>query len=72
MNVLALGGPRKMRVSIPEVMEDGSKIVWKPKERNESMIDRSKKGSYSGMIQYCNKKPVWVEGKMLPEVGTDS
>jgi tubby-related protein 1 len=59
--VLGMKGPRKMRVIIPTVSEEGQRTVWKPMKSEEGMVARYKAGDLKNMFAFQNKAPVWNE-----------
>ena len=41
-NLLGARGPRKMKLILPFVNEEGKMEIWKPKRKNDSMLQRFK------------------------------
>lgn len=58
-NLLGSRGPRKMKVCLPEVKEDGSRVVWRPTRKSDEMIQRFKDQDMTGLIKLINKPPRW-------------
>ncbi len=58
-NLLGARGPRKIRVLIPSLKENGEPIEWKPLKEKEGLIDKFKGGQTEGLLFYRNKPPKW-------------
>lgn len=60
-NILGLKGPRRIGVAIPGMTSDGSRVVLKNKEPNDSIVNRMKNNVSSHLIRMENKVPAWNE-----------
>lgn len=60
-NVYGMKGPRKMRVVIPTITEDGTRTQFRPMKSNDSMIEKYKANDLKGLLVLQNKSPVWNE-----------
>jgi len=59
-NVLGSRGPRKMKVLVPNVNEEGVRAVLRPTTMEDTMIERYKAGKESDNVQVLkNKQPKW-------------
>ncbi|EGR30002.1 hypothetical protein IMG5_144760 [Ichthyophthirius multifiliis] len=58
-NLLGSRGPRKMKIIIPEVMENGQQIVIKPMSNKEGLLAMYKSGRKEQQLHYFNKPPKW-------------
>lgn len=59
-NVLGSRGPRKMKVIVPNVDEQGNRTVLKPTTIEDTMIERYKAGKECDDVQVLkNKQPKW-------------
>lgn len=48
-----------MKVFVPGLNSDDSRISWKPKKESESMLEKFKKNETRDMIILQNKSPTW-------------
>lgn len=65
-NILGFGGPRKMTVVIPGMMESGvpgetKPFEVKPMTERDTILERIKRGRNTDLITMSNKKPQWNE-----------
>jgi len=61
-NVLGARGPRKMKVMVPTLNEDGERKVLRPSSNEESMLERYKAAVNDADVQILkNKPPKWNE-----------
>lgn len=60
-NVLGHRGPRKMKVCVPRVREDGNRVVWRPLSKEEEMINKCKEQDHTNLTYLINKAPRWNE-----------
>lgn len=58
-NIMGSRGPRKMRVAVPKVVEDGSRILYKSISKKESMLQRFKASEKGSLTELINKPPRW-------------
>jgi len=59
-NVLGSRGPRKMKVMVPSVNEQGQRKVLRPTTKDESMLERYKAAKNDHDVQILkNKQPKW-------------
>ena len=59
-NVLGSRGPRKMKVIVPNVDENGNRVVLRPTTNAESMLERYKGAKNDNDVQILkNKQPKW-------------
>jgi len=59
-NVLGSRGPRKMKVMVPSVNEQGQRKVLRPTTKDESMLERYKAAKNDNDVQILkNKQPKW-------------
>jgi len=59
-NVLGSRGPRKMKVMVPNVDEHGQRVVLRPTDPAESMLERYKAAKNDNDVQILkNKQPKW-------------
>jgi len=59
-NVLGSRGPRKMKVMVPNVDESGQRVVLRPTDPSESMLERYKAAKNDQDVQILkNKQPKW-------------
>merc|ERR1719316_785606 len=59
-NVLGSRGPRKMKVMVPSVNEQGQRKVLRPTSKDESMLERYKAAKNDEDVQILkNKQPKW-------------
>jgi len=59
-NVLGSRGPRKMKVMVPNVDENGQRVVLRPTDPSESMLERYKAAKNDNDVQILkNKQPKW-------------
>nr|XP_042088233.1 tubby-related protein 2 isoform X5 [Ovis aries] len=58
-NVLGFRGPRKMNVIIPEINAQNQRICVQPKNEQESLLSRLKRGASQGLVLMQNKAPSW-------------
>jgi len=59
-NVLGSRGPRKMKVIVPNVDEQGNRAVLRPTTLEDTMLERYKAGKESDNVQVLkNKQPKW-------------
>jgi len=54
-------GPRKMRVMVPEVMQNGDIVKFKPSSKNDGIVGNVKNNRMDGIRVLENKKPKWNE-----------
>jgi hypothetical protein len=72
-NILGGKGPRKMRVVLPALDQEGHRAMWKPagvipKQKSQTLSAKFKQGQFEGMMDYFNKPPIWNERKSYPGV----
>jgi len=60
-NVLSSRGPRKMKVAIPTVKTDGSRLTARPEKKSEEILTRFKDRDMTGLTELINKPPRWNE-----------
>lgn len=60
-NVLGSRGPRKMKVAVPHVSDEGVRQAWRPSRQSEQMLTRFKDRDLTGLIKLTNKPPRWNE-----------
>lgn len=60
-NVLGHRGPRKMKVCVPRVREDGTRVVWRPLSKEDEMINKCKEQDHTNLTYLINKPPRWNE-----------
>ena len=60
-NVLGFKGPRKMVTVIPAMTYDHKRIPIKPKNVNETLLERWKSNQMTNLLQLHNKQPVWSD-----------
>mmetsp|Transcript_47102 Transcript_47102/g.124187 ORF Transcript_47102/g.124187 Transcript_47102/m.124187 type:complete len:446 (+) Transcript_47102:36-1373(+) len=59
-NVLGSRGPRKMKVMVPSVNEQGQRKVLRPTSKDETMLERYKAAKNDDDVQILkNKQPKW-------------
>lgn len=60
-NVLGSRGPRKMKVAVPKVLNDGSnrRIMFQPDRDEDNMMAKFKAGYIQDMQLLINKPPKW-------------
>jgi len=59
-NVLGSRGPRKMKVMVPNVGEDGKRVVLRPTTMEDTMLERYRAAQHDDDIQILrNKQPKW-------------
>ncbi|OQR95530.1 tubby, partial [Thraustotheca clavata] len=58
-NVLGHRGPRKMKVCVPRVREDGTRVVWRPVTKEDEMINKCKEQDHTNLTYLINKPPRW-------------
>ncbi|GAB9466256.1 hypothetical protein Gpo141_00003634 [Globisporangium polare] len=58
-NVLGHRGPRKMKVCVPRVREDGTRVVWRPLTKEDEMINKCKEQDHTNLTYLINKPPRW-------------
>uniref|UniRef100_A0A7S2G0K3 Tubby C-terminal domain-containing protein n=1 Tax=Haptolina brevifila TaxID=156173 RepID=A0A7S2G0K3_9EUKA len=59
-NVLGSRGPRKMKVMVPNVDENGQRVCLRPTDPSESMLERYKAAKNDNDVQILkNKQPKW-------------
>ena len=59
-NVLGARGPRKMKVMVPIVSEEGERTVLRPMSSEETMLERYKAAKEDGdVVILKNKQPKW-------------
>jgi len=58
-NVLGHRGPRKMKVCVPRVREDGTRVVWRPVNKDDEMINKCKEQDHTNLTYLINKPPRW-------------
>ncbi|CAK4066373.1 unnamed protein product [Aphanomyces euteiches] len=58
-NVLGHRGPRKMKVCVPRVREDGTRVVWRPVNKEEEMLNKCKEQDHTNLTYLINKPPRW-------------
>ncbi|KAF0772469.1 hypothetical protein AaE_002290 [Aphanomyces astaci] len=58
-NVLGHRGPRKMRVCVPRVREDGTRVVWRPTTKEDEMVNKCKEQDHTNLTYLINKPPRW-------------
>lgn len=71
-------GPRKMKVLIPEIKQNGEFMEWRPTnvifiqiinllyflfKNKDGMLANFKEGEFVGMKVFQNKEPTWSDGK---------
>jgi len=60
-NILGLKGPRRIGVVVPGMTTDGSRVMLKSKDPNDSIVARMKSNASSHLIRMENKTPTWNE-----------
>ena len=60
-NVLGSRGPRKMKVCVPLVEEDGKVESWRSIKKKDEMLTKYKEKDFSKLQFLTNKKPKWNE-----------
>ncbi|KAL1511614.1 hypothetical protein AB1Y20_006407 [Prymnesium parvum] len=61
-NVLGSRGPRKMKVMVPSINENGQRKVLRPTSKDETMLERYKAAKNDEDVQILkNKQPKWNE-----------
>ncbi|OMJ85224.1 hypothetical protein SteCoe_13540 [Stentor coeruleus] len=60
-NIMGSKGPRKMRVLTPGLAANGESAIWKPMNKNESILINYKEGRTGNIFCYFNKPPKWNE-----------
>ncbi|GLD94521.1 hypothetical protein PINS_up003132 [Pythium insidiosum] len=58
-NVLGQQGPRKMKVCVPRVREDGTRVVWRPLTKEDEMATKCKEQDHTNLTYLINKPPRW-------------
>ncbi|RLN86619.1 hypothetical protein BBJ28_00005908 [Nothophytophthora sp. Chile5] len=58
-NVLGHRGPRKMKVCVPRVREDGTRVVWRPLTKDDEMVNKCKEQDHTNLTYLINKPPRW-------------
>ena len=59
-NVLGSRGPRKMKVIVPNVDENGNRVVLRPTKEEDTMLERYKAAKRDDNVQVLkNKQPKW-------------
>ncbi|KAF0701088.1 Aste57867_8385 [Aphanomyces stellatus] len=58
-NVLGHRGPRKMKVCVPRVREDGTRVVWRPVTKDDEMLNKCKEQDHTNLTYLINKPPRW-------------
>jgi tubby and related proteins len=58
-NVLGQRGPRKMKVCVPRVREDGTRVVWRPLTKDDEMLNKCKEQDHTNLTYLINKPPRW-------------
>lgn len=58
-NVLGHRGPRKMKVCVPRVREDGNRVVWRPLSKDDEMVNKCKEQDHTNLTYLINKPPRW-------------
>jgi len=58
-NVLGSRGPRKMKVAVPAVDKDGSRICSRPTRKGDEILTRFKDRDMTNVIELVNKPPRW-------------
>ncbi|ETW06731.1 hypothetical protein H310_02898 [Aphanomyces invadans] len=58
-NVLGYKGPRKMKVCVPRVREDGTRVVWRPTTKEDEMVNKCKEQDHTNLTYLINKPPRW-------------
>ncbi|KDO32634.1 hypothetical protein SPRG_02335 [Saprolegnia parasitica CBS 223.65] len=58
-NVLGHRGPRKMKVCVPRVREDGTRVVWRPVTKEDEMVNKCKEQDHTNLTYLINKPPRW-------------
>ncbi|KUF94190.1 Dihydroorotase [Phytophthora nicotianae] len=58
-NVLGHRGPRKMKVCVPRVREDGTRVVWRPLTKEDEMVNKCKEQDHTNLTYLINKPPRW-------------
>lgn len=62
-NVLGLKGPRKMKVLLPEVRPDSTRVDCRPIKHSDSIVERHRVNgdNTKEVVSLSNKSPVWNE-----------
>merc|ERR1719223_1314180 len=61
-NLFGARGPRKMRVCVPRVREDGTRVTWRTSNnKNEDMLQKCKEEDHTNLTYLINKPPRWNE-----------
>ena len=50
-----------MRVLVPAVKDDETRVVWKPTKLSETLVEKYKEGDTKNMLVLMNKPPTWNE-----------
>ncbi|KAL3666772.1 hypothetical protein V7S43_008393 [Phytophthora oleae] len=58
-NVLGHRGPRKMKVCVPRVRDDGTRVVWRPLTKDDEMVNKCKEQDHTNLTYLINKPPRW-------------
>jgi tubby-related protein 1 len=58
-NVLGHRGPRKMKVCVPRVRDDGTRVVWRPLGKEDEMVNKCKEQDHTNLTYLINKPPRW-------------
>ncbi|KAF4321033.1 hypothetical protein BBO99_00000802 [Phytophthora kernoviae] len=58
-NVLGHRGPRKMKVCVPRVRDDGTRVVWRPLNKDDEMVNKCKEQDHTNLTYLINKPPRW-------------
>lgn len=60
-NVLGSRGPRKMRVCVPRVRDDGTRVTFRPRNKDDEMMAKCKEEDHTNLTYLINKPPRWNE-----------
>ncbi|KAG7397348.1 hypothetical protein PHYBOEH_000860 [Phytophthora boehmeriae] len=58
-NVLGHRGPRKMKVCVPRVRDDGTRVIWRPLNKEDEMVNKCKEQDHTNLTYLINKPPRW-------------
>ena len=58
-NVLGSRGPRKMKVAVPALNRDGTRVVCRPTKKADELLSRFKDRDMKNVIELINKPPRW-------------
>jgi len=60
-SILGSGGPTQLHAVLPTESEEGGRAVFRPRAKEETIVERHKGGRKTGLVDMSNKLPTWNE-----------